>query len=223
MRRRCCLPFVFLFSLLLCGNLAAQRHYGYYGSDERRPKKLNLTPSERDEGFALRFGLEGGKNNMATINIEYEINPYVAVGLGAGGAYHTGAAWGVPLYVETRAYAPNSRYSGYVGLRLGYMFGLADGKQELTAQTLYGYPLTRVDRLGGFMTTFGLGFSWKRLDAGINLGFVMGSFEKYYESGGETFTQWIIPHKAYLMASVQLSYSLRLWKKEPYNKVVKKN
>lgn len=214
--------FFLAFISLFCA-LSAQRYYGNYGDDGRRPDKLDLKPSERGKGFALRFGVEGGRLQMATLNVEYEINPYVALGIGSGGGYHLDAAWGVPLYFETRAYAPNSLYSGYASLRLGYMFGLGDGKQVLTAQTLYGNPLTTVDKLGGFMATFGLGFSWKRLDAGVNLGFALGNFEKNYTDGSETFHQWPLSNKAYLLASVQVSYSLRLWKKEPYNKVVKKN
>ena len=196
---------------------------GNYDESDSRISKLKLPPSDRGKGFAIRFGLDAGKMQTVAVNIEYEINPYVALGVGAGCGYHLDANWAVPIYFETRAYAPNGLYSGYASLRLGYMLGLANGKEVLTQQTLYGNLLTRVDKLGGFMATFGLGFSWKRLDAGVNFGLAFGSFEKYYTSGGETFHQWIIPNKAYLIAGVHLSYSLRLWKKEPYNKVVKKN
>ena len=114
-------------------------------------------------------------------------------------------------------------YVGYVSLRLGGVLGVGEGKQVLTAQTLYGNPLTRVDKLGGFLASMGLGFSWQRLDVGVNFGLAFGKFEKCYSSDGETFHQWLISRKAYPMVSLQASYSLRLWKKEPYNKVVKKN
>lgn len=216
--------FFILLLPLLSGTVRAQRYNGYYEEDDRRISKLKLPPSERGTGFAIRFGLEAGKMEMATINIEYEINPYVAVGLGSGGGYHLDAGWAVPIYVETRAYAPNALHSGYASLRLGYMLGLAGGKEVPTEQTLYGNPLTRVDKMGGFMATFGLGYSWKRLDAGVYFGLAFGSFHKYYiDDKGETFEQWVIPNKAYLLAGVRLSYSLRLWQKEPYNKVIKKN
>lgn len=209
---------------LACGTAYAQRYMGNYGDDDqRRHVKSKYPPSERGKGFALRFGLEGGNVEMASLNIEYEICPIVSIGIGSGGGYHLKAGWGVPLYLETRAYAPNSLYSGYVSLRLGYMFGLGAGKEVGTQQTIYGYPLTRHDKLGGYMATVGLGFSWKRLDVGMNFGMAFGSFEKYSIIEGETFHQWIIDRKAYPMVSVQASYSLRLWKKEPYNKVVKKN
>lgn len=208
---------------LIAGNVQAQRYMGNYDEGDGRLSNLKLPESERGKGFALRFGLDAGKMQLAAINLEYEINPYVALGIGAGGGYHLDAGWAVPIYFETRAYAPNALYSGYASLRVGYMLGLADGKQVPTQQTLYGNPLTKVDKLGGFMASFGIGFSWKRLDAGVNFGLAFGNFEKYYTSGGETFHQWIIPNKAYLIAGVHLSYSLRLWKKEPYNKVIKRN
>jgi len=219
--------FFFLFILisqLLCGNLFAQRYMGNYGDDDKRHVvKSKYPPSERGKGFALRFGLEGGNVQMGTFNVEYEICPIVSLGIGAGGGYHLDAGLGVPLYLETRAYAPNSLYSGYASLRVGYMFGLADGKQVPTQQTIYGFPLTRLDKLGGFLASMGLGFSWKRLDVGLNFGMAFGSFEKFSVIDGEKFHQWLIGRKAYPMVSVQASYSLRLWKKEPYNKVVKKN
>lgn len=209
---------------LLGGGAFAQRYIGNYGEeDQKHVVKSKYQPSERGKGFALRFGLEGGNFQMASLKVEYEINPIVALGIGAGGGYHLDAAWGVPLYLETRAYAPNSLYSGYVSLRLGYMFGVGEGKQVPTQQTIYGHPLTRLDKLGGYMASMGLGFSWMRLDVGINFGMAFGSFEKFSIIDGETFHQWMIGRKAYPMVSVQASYSLRLWKKEPYNKVVKKN
>lgn len=209
---------------LVGGTAYAQRYMGNYGDDDKRHVvKSKYPPSERGKGFALRFGLEGGNVQMGTFNVEYEICPIVSLGIGAGGGYHLDAGLGVPLYLETRAYAPNSLYSGYVSLRLGYMFGLGEGKQVPTQQTLYGHPLTRLDKLGGYMASMGLGFSWKRLDVGMNFGMAFGNFEKFFTLDGETFHQWMISRKAYPMVSVQASYSLRLWKKEPYNKVVKKN
>ena len=210
--------------LMFGGEIYAQRYMGNYdANDRRRPVKHKYPPSERGQGFAVRFGVEGGNWEMASLNVEYEICPIVAIGLGSGGGYHLKAGWGVPLYLETRAYAPNSLYSGYAALRLGYMFGLGEGKQVLTAQTLYGHPLTRIDKLGGFMASMGLGFSWQRLDVGVNFGMAFGNFEKSYTLDGETFHQWLISRKAHPIISLQASYSLRLWKKEPYNKVVKKN
>lgn len=218
------LTLIILAFLMFGGDIYAQRYMGNYDADDRRrPIKHKYPPSERGKGFALRFGLEGGNMQMGSFNVEYEINPIVSIGVGAGFAYHLTSGMGVPLYMETRAYAPNSHYSGYVSLRLGGVLGVGEGKQVLTAQTLYGNPLTRVDKLGGFLASMGLGFSWQRLDVGVNFGLAFGKFEKCYSSDGETFHQWLISRKAYPMVSLQASYSLRLWKKEPYNKVVKKN
>ncbi len=216
--------FAILALQLAGGGVHAQRYIGNYGDeDQRRTVKSKYPPSERGKGFALRFGLEGGNVEIGSFNIEYEINPIVSLGVGSGFAYHLSSGMGVPLYLETRAYAPNSLYSGYLSLRLGYMFGIGEGKLVPTAQTLYGHPLTRMDKMGGYMASMGLGFSWKRLDVGVNFGMAFGSFEKFFTLDGETFHQWLISRKAYPMVSVQASYSLRLWKKEPYNKVVKKN
>lgn len=214
-----------ILALQLCGGSAvAQRYIGNYGDeDQRRAVKSKYPPSERGKGFALRFGLEGGNMQMGSFNIEYEINPIVALGIGTGFAYHLEGGMGGASYFEARAYAPNSLYSGYACLRLGHMFGVGMGKQVPTAQTLYGHPLTRVDRLGGWLASAGLGFSWKRLDVGVSFGMVFGKFEKFFTLDGETYRQWLISRKAYPTVTVQASYSLRLWKKEPYNKVVKKN
>ena len=209
---------------LLGGGAFAQRYIGNYGEeDQKHVVKSKYPPSERGKGFALRFGLEGGNFQMASLKVEYEINPIVALGIGTGFAYHLTGGMGGASFFEARAYAPNSLYSGYASLRLGHVFGIGKGKQVLTAQTLYGNPLTRVDRLGGLLATAGLGFSWKRLDVGFNFGFVFGHFEKMYTDDGTLFRQWLISRKAYPIVSVQASYSLRLWKKEPYNKVVKRN
>ena len=63
--------FIFFFILLLpllSGTVRAQRYNGYYEEDDRRISKLKLPPSERGTGFAIRFGLEAGKMEMATIH-----------------------------------------------------------------------------------------------------------------------------------------------------------
>lgn len=212
-----------LMTLVSVVPISAQRYVNNYpDAGKEQTHRKHRTPSDRDSGMVMRFGLEGGSIQMATINLEYEINPFFSTGIGVGGAYHLKSAWGVPIYAELRCYAPNRKYSGYVSLRLGYMAGVGKGKHVLTAQELYGHPLTTVDKLGGFMATMGLGFSYKRFDFGGNFGLSFGNFHKYCIIEGQVMDQWFLPRKAYMMATFQVSYSMPLYHR-PYNKVVKKN
>lgn len=218
--------FIVFITFLLGNSLYAQRYVNSYPNAGQTSHETK-TPhsSDRDHGMVMRFGIEGGSVEMLTLNLEYEINPFFSVGLGSGGAYQNKSGWGVPIYAELRAYAPNRRHSGYVNLRLGYMIGIGSGHETQTQIILYDRtkPLIAVDKMGGFMATLGLGYSYKRFDFGFNFGLAMGNYKRYYiDDDGTEFTQWIIPHKAYLLASVQVSYSLPLYYR-PYNKVVKKN
>lgn len=181
-----------------------------------------LTPSERDSGIVMRFSLEGGTAQTLSVVVEYEFNPIITAGIGVGGMYHTKSGWGLPIFTEARAYFPNCIYSGYANVRLGYVAGLGDGRQVLTAQTLYSHQLTDVFKLGGFITSLGLGFCWRHLDAGINLGIAYGSFKKTYTDGDQTFDQWKLGRMRNWIANIQISYSLPLWR-PPYNQVIRRN
>jgi hypothetical protein len=126
---------------------------------------------------------------------------------------------GIPIYAEARAYAPNRKFAAYVNLRVGGVLGLGRGKMVETNMDTYGYKLTNVDRLGGPYSAFGVGFSWRRLDAGCMFGVVYGTFHKETTQLVGIPPSWILRRKAYPSVTVSVSYSLPI-SRPPYNKVV---
>lgn len=218
-----CIPLIMLIMLMLPEVADCQRYVNRYpNAGAKGNSRSGETLSERSKGFALRFGLEGGSMQMVSFGAEYEINPYVSVGAGVGGAYHIKAAWGLPLYAEARAYAPNRKYAAYINVRLGGVIGLGKGRMVPTNMDVYGYKLTNVDRLSGPYGGVGAGFSWRRLDAGIMFGVVYGKFHKQADYADGTFENWNISRKSFSTVSLHVSYSLPI-SRPPYNKVVTKH
>ncbi|MDD4848413.1 MAG: hypothetical protein PHR53_06605 [Bacteroidales bacterium] len=153
--------------------------------------KKEWPKSNRVKGWVLRPELELGYDFFdgdfsvdPYLNIGYQLNPYITLGIGGGwnrsSSDITGDGFNVfPVYADIRGYFCNRKASPYLNLKIGY----AIGKKSFYNNTDYfeDYDYITEDVQTGFYLGVGCGLNWKNFDFGISIPIVW-TRSNYHES-----------------------------------------